>query len=696
MTYPYPEAPAHAPAELTQPKDSFRQQVGRVVATIFAFIAVYLLLVVAAGFLTYGCLKAGWFVITRGANIWFILIGAGVIVLGGLVLFFLIKFLFASSDATEEHGIEITEQDEPELFAFLGRIVDEVGTHFPRHVYLIPGVNASVFYNSSFWSLFFPTRKNLNIGLGMVNALNVSEFKAVLAHEFGHFAQDSMRLGSYVYYVNQLIFNMLYRNDGWAGAANSIASIHEVMYLFAKLAVYIVQGVQWILQQMYRLINLQYMRLSREMEFHADAVSARYTGSNLAEQALRQVSVADDLYNDTINTCNALLPDNKAPLSVYAGQRAHARHFAEVFDLPLSADAPVISSAFLKEWQLERVNFKDQWASHPTHAEREAHLQAINLPAEPVLASAWSLFRNPGRWEQEMTRFLYRGVEQQLEYLDDTTFAAEIMEQHARQDFPKRYRGYFNHHIVETSNWEETLQGAAAQAVGPQEADSWFQERFDHQLGAIQRDLATLMMIRKGEVNTKTFDFDGQKRPVDDAFEVYQQLEKELEAQEKARSAHDRMILRRMYGHALQLGDARAAAFRAQLAALAEAAAWWQEMIGPGKAAFDTLRGLAENDFYLATELAAGFREMCNTQVPALRILLKKLPCEQIFSEEDLVKIQAAFPAAGDLELHTNMSPIKKNLETLAEGISVIGKQLDEVYKTRNQAFLKEMAGLLP
>jgi Zn-dependent protease with chaperone function len=39
-------------------------------------------------------------------------------------------------------------------------------------------------------------RKNLQIGIGLVNSVTVSEFKAVLAHEFGHFSQRSMKVAA--------------------------------------------------------------------------------------------------------------------------------------------------------------------------------------------------------------------------------------------------------------------------------------------------------------------------------------------------------------------------------------------------------------------------------------------------------------------------------------------------------------------
>jgi hypothetical protein len=67
---------------------------------------------------------------------------------------------------------------------------------------LFGDVNASVFYDSSFWSIIFPIRKNLQIRLGLVNKIIEQELKAILAHEFGCFSQRSTKVGSFVYDVN--------------------------------------------------------------------------------------------------------------------------------------------------------------------------------------------------------------------------------------------------------------------------------------------------------------------------------------------------------------------------------------------------------------------------------------------------------------------------------------------------------------
>jgi hypothetical protein len=36
-------------------------------------------------------------------------------------------------------------------------------------------------------------KKNLTIGIGLINSTSVGELKTILAHEFGHFSQRSMK-----------------------------------------------------------------------------------------------------------------------------------------------------------------------------------------------------------------------------------------------------------------------------------------------------------------------------------------------------------------------------------------------------------------------------------------------------------------------------------------------------------------------
>ncbi len=139
---------------------------------------------------------------------------------------FLFKFLFKQHKTDLSHLTEVTRIEEPAIFQMIEAIVKKLGTGFPKRVYFSASVNASVFYDSGFWSMFLPVRKNLEIGVGLINSVTEQELKAILSHEFGHFSQRSMKVGSYVYQVNKVIFNLLYDNESFDKTAENWSRIH--------------------------------------------------------------------------------------------------------------------------------------------------------------------------------------------------------------------------------------------------------------------------------------------------------------------------------------------------------------------------------------------------------------------------------------------------------------------------------------
>ncbi|WP_435523453.1 M48 family metalloprotease, partial [Chryseobacterium indoltheticum] len=72
--------------------------------------------------------------------------------------------------------------------------------------------------------MFFPIQKNLTIGVGLINTTTKQELKAILSHEFGHFSQRSMKVGSYVYNVNQIIFNLVNDDASYRNSIEKFAS----------------------------------------------------------------------------------------------------------------------------------------------------------------------------------------------------------------------------------------------------------------------------------------------------------------------------------------------------------------------------------------------------------------------------------------------------------------------------------------
>ncbi len=354
----YPPKPQSVSEKITEPSLAFKSEVRKVLISIALFILVYILLMGAAIGLALLTGFGGVLLIAAYPSFITLMLGLGLMGLGIMVLIFLVKFLFRKVHVDRSHLTEIKKKDQPELFAFIKKLTDEVGAPFPKRIYLSADVNASVFYDSGFWSMFLPIRKNLHIGLGLVNAVNLSEFKAVLAHEFGHFSQRSMKLGSYVYNVNQVIYNMLYDNAGYGQALQSWGNISGYFAIFANLTVGIVEGIQGILKKMYGYINKNYMSLSQQMEFHADAVAASVAGGNQLITALRRLNVAANCHQKLLETYGAWMNENLKAENMYPSHTALMHRFSADFEIPLDHGLPDIDeSTFKKLFGLFSANF---------------------------------------------------------------------------------------------------------------------------------------------------------------------------------------------------------------------------------------------------------------------------------------------------------------------------------------------------
>jgi Zn-dependent protease with chaperone function len=525
----------------------FKKEATKCILAIAAFIAVYLLLIVAAIGLVVGSFYAGIFVISIKPSFYTILIGLGLMGFGVMVVVFLFKFLFSSSKEDATNRVEITTKDEPRLFEMINNLADETGARRPKKVFLIPDVNASVFYHSSFWSMFLPVRKNLNIGLGLVNMVNVSELKAVIAHEFGHFSQKSMKVGSWVYQMNKVIYDMLYNNQGYAKALGAMSGAHAIFSFFAEVTVKVVQGIQWVLQQMFTVINKSYMGLSQQMEFHADLVAASICGSNNIISALRRAEFAEVGYAATLDLCNEAWKQKKVVTNFYTDHRLVVTNLAQRNQISLVEGMPLIEEGN-NTTVTSRINCKNQWASHPPLEERNEYLQPFGLIAEVNTASAWSLFNEKEKWKEELTKKLYTAIpaEEIQGSITENEFAELMLHRDQQFSFPPLFKEYYNSRNVEAFDAEAL--------VNEPFVIKNFEEIFTEEIYLLPRrievlaqDIALLEAISKKEITTRSFDFDGEKHDAGEALEVKAQLEMELEEKKKELVAADQRAFRYFY-----------------------------------------------------------------------------------------------------------------------------------------------------
>ena len=99
-------------------------------------------------------------------------------------------------------GVPLQRTDAPKLFALLDEVRVAVRAPPVERVVLAPELNASVVQVPLFGILGWH-RNYLTIGLPLLHALDAAQFRAVMAHEFGHLSGAHGKLGVWIYRIHQ-------------------------------------------------------------------------------------------------------------------------------------------------------------------------------------------------------------------------------------------------------------------------------------------------------------------------------------------------------------------------------------------------------------------------------------------------------------------------------------------------------------
>lgn len=525
----------------TQISDSFRKQTYKAIGSIVLFCMVYFTLLLSSILLTIGAVFVGISLITTKPSFITIIVGAGIVIPSVLIFLFIIKFIFKTNKKDMSSLIEITEKDQPKLFQMIHEIVGKVGTSLPKKVYFAPDVTAAVFYNSSFWSMFLPVKKNLVIGMGLIESLSEAELKSVLSHEFGHFSQGSMKLGSYVYNVNQIIFNLVSPDETFNEALNKVANISIVISLFVILAHHIIEKIKWILGQMYNLVNKSYMGLSREMEFHADEIAAQITGYEPIEASLYRIDFMDSIFHATLNFYDANLEKNYASKNVYENIRKAVYFHAEKNDLKFENDLPMIDHSILNKFNKSKLHIENQWASHPSNADRVQNLKEKGLNHTlPLHDRASNLIQNLAQYQEELTARIFQNAPftEKPIYLNIVDFEEKFREQYEKNTFPDEYNCYYDDYnipLFDLDNYEGNSYVFEDFFTSEQVNDVY-------NYVALVNDLEAINQIKNEDTGIKTFDYNGKKVFANDSVALIQSLRNEKDKYEEQLKNNDRKI----------------------------------------------------------------------------------------------------------------------------------------------------------
>lgn len=406
----YPAGPSAVPAQLTAPSAAYRRHAWLAVAGLLTFAAAYFALMGWFGWTAFRMLRT--LISGEGGNT-LITIAVGVCAL--FLAVFMAKGLIFLKRGQASKDLELKPADQPELFAFLHRLADEAGAPRPKRVYLSARVNAGVFYDLSLVNLLFPSQKNLDIGLALVNAVNLTEFKAVLGHEFGHFAQRTMAVGRWVYVAHQIATQLVARRDildsFLAGLSRTDFRIAWVGWLLSI----IIWAIRSLVDTAFSVVALSERALSREMEYQADLVSASLAGSDALVHALHRLGAADEAWDRTLSFASREIEAGRPVADLFTVQTRMLANLRRVSPDPMYADPPQLPE---HERELHRVFRHDMvrvpqmWSTHPANADREHNLKRRYVAAVIDERPAMLLFRNADALRHQISRDMLRETPQ--------------------------------------------------------------------------------------------------------------------------------------------------------------------------------------------------------------------------------------------------------------------------------------------
>ena len=286
----------------------------------------------------------------------------------------------------EDPGQRLNLDNSPDLRSVLGEVARAINTRPVDNVYLTPGTDLAVMERGGMLrQLRGRTERCLILGIGVLDGMKLGAFKALLAHEYGHFSHRDTAGGGFALAVRRSLFRMAH-----ALAEEDVATWYNPVWLFLQafspVFLRISQGA------------------SRLQEVLADTWAAMVYGAELFEQGLRHVVERSIRFGAHVDaTVKDVIDRQQLLINLYTHRPAVT---AAEGDIQAAVDAAMKAQP-------------TPYDSHPAPSQRLEWVRAI--AAQPAHrsgvdddADAWVLFRDRATLEQSMTELVNAAIDKRF------------------------------------------------------------------------------------------------------------------------------------------------------------------------------------------------------------------------------------------------------------------------------------------
>lgn len=246
------------------------------VAAVLMIVASYLVVLLMAA----ACVYLPYLLLMTQQSVGFQTVALGLcgFVMAGTMLWSLIP----RRDNFEAPGPTLDNFSHPKLFAELEYIATALSEPLPDEVFLIPQANAFVADRGGIMGI--GSRRVMGIGLPLIAIMSLTEFRAILAHEFAHYYGGDTRLGPWVYKTRMAMVRTI----------QNMASIGNWMRVALAQVVYGL--VLAILQGYWKIFFRATQLVSRRQEYRADELACYIAAADSLINGLRKVHAANAAY----------------------------------------------------------------------------------------------------------------------------------------------------------------------------------------------------------------------------------------------------------------------------------------------------------------------------------------------------------------------------------------------------------------
>ena len=235
----------------------------RAAVSLLALVGFYVFAVALFGGVIYGAyalsdhIRMMWWIIA-------ITVGAALVFVGTVVS-------EAFAEPRLPAGYDVTPEQAPELWSLIGELAAAARTRGPERIRLVADVKAAVDEDSKLLGLVGGARR-IYLGVPLLQGLTVTQLRAALAHEFGHYSSAHTRLGPSAY-------------RGWGAVIATVQQMQGADHPW-WMRVY-----EWPLRMYAGVYIVLSMAMSRSQEREADRLMVRFAGRANAQATLQEIDV---------------------------------------------------------------------------------------------------------------------------------------------------------------------------------------------------------------------------------------------------------------------------------------------------------------------------------------------------------------------------------------------------------------------